>query len=275
MVATVRQALEPFADISFAFLFGSAAVDRLREDSDIDVAVYFDSGRSLEIEADRRMAIEPDVQLAVERSTNRNVDLLVLNRAPASVCAAAVRDGVAVLVRNESMLSRYVLAVTTAAMDFREAEKEFRQILARNDSLSETDRSRLERIVDFVTQEMQDRDTFLAVSLDRYRSDRDLQRNLDRWVEQLINAAIDSAKIVLASESRPVPQTYAQILGDLEAMGAFAPLNRSLIPLAGLRNLMAHEYLDLRFDRVKDFVLADCEVIAQMSAIVRDRWLSR
>ena len=275
MVATVRQALEPFADISFACLFGSAAVERLREDSDIDVAVYFDSGRSLEIEADRRMAIEPDVQLAVERSTNRNVDLLVLNRAPASVCATAVRDGVAVLVRNESMLSRYVLAVTTVAMDFRETEKEFRRIRARSSSLSETDRSRLERIVDFVTQEMQDRDAFLAVRLDRYRSDRDLQRNLDRWVEQLINAAIDTAKIVLASENRPVPQTYAQILGDLEAMDAFAPLNRSLIPLAGLRNLMAHEYLDLRFDRVKEFVLADSEVIAQMSAIVRDRWLSR
>ena len=211
MVAAVRGALEPFAEISFACLFGSAAVDRLRDDSDIDVAVYFDSGRALEIETERRMAIEPDVQLAVERSTNRNVDLLVLNRAPASVCAAAVRDGVAVLVRNESMLSRYFLAVTNVAMDFRDTEKQFRAIRARSGSLSETDRSRLERIVDFITQEMQDRETFLAVSLDRYRSDRDLQRNLDRWVEQLINAAIDTAKIVLASENRPVPQTYAQM----------------------------------------------------------------
>ncbi|TVR04418.1 MAG: hypothetical protein EA403_05095 [Spirochaetaceae bacterium] len=72
-----------------------------------------------------------------------------------------------------------------------------------------------------------------------------------------------------------MPQTYAQILGDLEAMDAFAPLTRSLIPLAGLRSLMAHEYLDPRFDRVKEFVLADSEVVAQMSAIVRDRWISR
>ncbi|TVR07085.1 MAG: nucleotidyltransferase domain-containing protein, partial [Spirochaetaceae bacterium] len=220
MVAAVRRALEPFAEISFACLFGSAAIDRLRDDSDVDVAVYFDSGRTLEIETDRRSARETAIQLAVERSTNRNVDLLVLNRAPASVCAAAVRDGVAVLIRDESIHSRYFLAVTNVAMDFRTTEKEFRAIRAGSSSLSETDRSRLQRIVDFVTQEMQDRDAFLAVRLDRYRSDRDLQRNLDRWVEQLINAVIETAKIVLASENRPVPQTYAQILGDLEAMDA-------------------------------------------------------
>jgi len=37
---------------------------------------------------------------------------------------------------------------------------------------------------------------------------------------------------------------------------------------------MAHEYLDVRFDRVRDFVLADVDAVARMADIVRGRWLS-
>ena len=272
-VAAVRRALEPFSTISFAYLFGSAVDDRLRLDSDVDVAVYLDSGRRLQIEAERREDVEADIQLALERATNRNVDLLMLNRAPATVCAAALLDGIAIFIRDQSIHSRFFLAVTTVATDFRSTEREYRAIRARSNSLSETDRARLERILDFIEQELDDRDKFGAIDLDRYSRDRDLQRNLDRWVEQLINAAIDTAKIILASERRPVPQTYAQILADLEAMDAFSSLGRSLKPLAALRNLMAHEYLDLRFDRVKEFVHADVEAIAQMADIVRGKWL--
>ena len=274
MSAAVRGALEPFPCIAFAYLFGSAVAQRLRLDSDVDVAVYLDSGRRLQIESERREEVEADIQLALERATNRNVDLLVLNRAPASVCAAVVLDGIAVLIRDQSIHSRYFLAVTNVAMDFRDTAREYRVIRARSRSLSESDRARLERILDFIEQELDDRHKFTDVGLHRYSRDRDLQRNLDRWVEQLINAAIDTAKIILASERRPVPQTYAQILSELEAIDAFASMRRSLKPLAALRNLMAHEYLDVRFDRVRDFVLADVDAVARMADIVRGRWLS-
>lgn len=274
MVAAVRSALEPFSCIEFAYLFGSAVADRLRLDSDLDVAVYLNSGRRLQIESERREEVEVDIQLALERATNRNVDLLVFNRAPASVCAVAMMEGVAVLVRDHWVHLRYFLAVTSVAMDFRDTEREYRMIRARSRSLSVTDRARLERIADFIEQELEDRKKFTEVGLDRYSSDRDLQRNLDRWVEQLINAAIDSAKIILASERRPVPQTYAQILSEMEAMDAFASLGKSLQPLAALRNLMAHEYLDLRYDRVNEFVHEDADTIAQMVALVRDHWLA-
>ena len=72
-----------------------------------------------------------------------------------------------------------------------------------------------------------------------------------------------------------MPQTYAQILTDLEETDAFSSHNRSLKPLAALRNRMAHEYLDLRFDRVKEFVLADVDAIAHMADVVRGSWLSQ
>lgn len=43
--SAVRGALEPFESIAFSLLFGSAVADRLRSDSDLDVAVYGFSGR--------------------------------------------------------------------------------------------------------------------------------------------------------------------------------------------------------------------------------------
>ena len=40
----VRSALEPFPNVSFGSLFGSAVAGRLRSDSDVDVALYQASG---------------------------------------------------------------------------------------------------------------------------------------------------------------------------------------------------------------------------------------
>lgn len=268
-VRQVRDALVAYDSIVFAVLFGSAVQERLREDSDLDVAVYLDSGGALEIEIERESDDELRVQLAVERQTERNVDLLVLNRAPATVCSAAVLTGKTILVRDPSLYSRYVLAVSSVAIDFLQTEREIREIRARSHSLSEIDRERLRRILDFVAEELEDRPKFRGVDLARYRSDRDLRRNLDRWVETLANAAIDIGKIVLAAEKRSAPRTYAQILADLETVPAFASFSKSLSPIAPLRNLLAHEYLDLRFRRVKRFVDTDVEAVARLSETVR------
>ena len=249
----VEHALERYPQVSFAVLFGSAVTGRLRADSDLDVAIYGDSGGLLEIETDREIEGEAEIQVDLERATNRNTDLLVLNRAPATVCAAALLTGRPVLVRDGALFRRYFLAVTDVASLFLETEREFREIRNR-ESLSNFDRSRLERLLEFIDEEMQDRAGFTAMTLQRYLTDRDSRRSLDRWVETLISAAIDIAKVILASEHRTVPQTYGQILAELEALAAFSRLAGRLKPLAALRNLMAHEYLDLRYGRVKGFV---------------------
>jgi len=249
----VEHALEPYPQVSFAVLFGSAVTGRLRADSDLDVAIYGDSDGLLEIETDGEIEGEAEIQVDLERATNRNTDLLVLNRAPATVCAAALLTGRPVLVRDGTLYRRYFLAVTDVASLFLETEREFREIRNR-ESLSNFDRSRLERLLEFIDEEMQDRAGFTAMTLQRYLTDRDSRRSLDRWVETLISAAIDIAKVILASEHRTVPQTYGQILAELEALPAFSRLAGRLKPLAALRNLMAHEYLDLRYGRVKGFV---------------------
>jgi predicted nucleotidyltransferase/uncharacterized protein YutE (UPF0331/DUF86 family) len=265
----ISVALEPFGELAFAVLFGSGASGRLRHDSDVDVAVYGASGRHLEIETNRELADEGKIQLAVERETGRNVDLLVLNRAPAVVCASAVTTGIPVLVRDDSVFSRYRLAVTNVAIDFLETEREWRAIRARSASLSPQDRARLERILAFMDDELQDISEFIDLTRSRYERDRSVRRNLDRWVEILINGTIDIAKIVQASENIPVPQTYAQILNLLPSVSGFATVPEEIRDLAPLRNVMAHEYLDLRFSRIRMFIDSDVHVVRAVITATR------
>lgn len=270
----IRAALEPFPHLLFGFLFGSAAAGRLRSDSDLDVALYQESMGMLEIEAERELEQEADIQIALERATQRNVELLNLNRAPATVCAAALVTGHPVLMRDAAFHSRYFLAVTAAASDFLRTENEYRAIRDRSRSLTAADRSRLRRILDFIETELEDREQFRGVTLERYRADRNLRRNLDRWVEMLINAALDVGKIVLASERRPVPYTYGQILTELESVESFSDLAGQLRPLAALRNVLAHEYLELRFNRVAHFADTAAAAIAQLADLAR-KWPGR
>jgi predicted nucleotidyltransferase len=114
LIRSLRDALDGFPRIEFAFLFGSAVAERLRDDSDLDIAVYLDSGGALEVEAERRHdpQLESAIQLAAERATDRDVDLVILNRAAATVCATAVTSGALILSRNDALRSRYFLAVT-------------------------------------------------------------------------------------------------------------------------------------------------------------------
>lgn len=250
----IRAALEPFPHLLFGFLFGSAAAGRLRSDSDLDVALYQESMGMLEIEAERELEQEADIQIAMERATQRNVELLNLNRAPATVCAAALVTGHPVLMRDAAFHSRYFLAVTAVASDFLP--------------------TRLQRNLDFIETELEDRGQFRGVTLERYRADRNLRRNLDRWVEMLINAALDVGKVVLASERRPVPYTYGQILTELESVESFSDLAGQLRPFAALRNVLAHEYLELRFNRVAHFANTGAAAIAQLADLAR-KWSGR
>ncbi len=271
---SVRTALADFPEVAFAVLFGSAVSGRLRTDSDIDIAVYGDSDRALEIETERVLLDEPGIQIAIERAIDRNVDLLVLNRAPATVAATALLNGRTLFIRDGAIYSRYFLAVTTVAMDFLELEREFRRIRARSASLSEIDRSRLHRILEFIREELEDQPQFEQLSLRQYETDRAMRRNLDRWVEMLINAAIDAAKIVLAAERRRVPQTYGQILELIDTVPGFTDIGERLKPLAALRNILAHEYLDLRFVRLQSFVHQDIQAVRDLAEAVY-RWMQQ
>ena len=82
-----------------------------------------------------------------------------------------------------------------------------------------------------------------------------MRRNVERWAENLVNASIDMAKILLAAHGVAMPQSYRESLRNLSSLTGFVPDNAErLASFAKLRNTLAHEYLNLRFKQLSDFI---------------------
>ena len=69
-----------------------------------------------------------------------------------------------------------------------------------------------------------------------------------------MNASIDIARILVASRGAPVPQTYRETLLRLSAFPGYGEKDcEALAAFSRLRNLLAHEYLDIRYPLIEDF----------------------
>lgn len=106
-------------DVVMAFLFGSWSKGRARKESDVDIAVYIKPKNGVEIEADSRYECENEIWADVEKIADREVDLLILNRASSSVCDVAVRTGIPIIIKDRRVYLLYLLAVSDMAEEFR------------------------------------------------------------------------------------------------------------------------------------------------------------
>jgi predicted nucleotidyltransferase/uncharacterized protein YutE (UPF0331/DUF86 family) len=265
-------------DVLFAVLFGSAAAGRAHSESDVDIAVYFEDGRpDVSVERPRTFSGEETLWAELERLCGRPVDLVVLNRAPATVGGGALVTGTPVANRDQRKFTDYLLLATSVAEEERAFTDDYIAIKKRSRSLSEIDRTRLVRILDFLEDELEDANEFAELSLERYATDRGFRRSLERWIENLVNASIDIAKIILASERRSIPQTYRETIEHLPTVGAFKQSTALCAKLAGntqVRNMLAHEYLDLRFSRISA-VAKDAEETYRSLALGVRAWMSQ
>ena len=108
-------------DIVMAFLFGSWAKGHEGTESDIDIAVYFKPENNiLEWEsADSQYESEREIWLDIERIVEKDVDLLVLNRAAATVADSALR-GYPIIIKDRNLYMDFLLRITFEAIDFRQ-----------------------------------------------------------------------------------------------------------------------------------------------------------
>ncbi|MCL6613526.1 MAG: nucleotidyltransferase domain-containing protein [Firmicutes bacterium] len=98
-------------DIAFAFLFGSYAKGKATGRSDVDIAVFFSQLYDL--------ATLNRITGDLETLLQKNVDLIVLNEANASVAWAALR-GVPLVIRDRAFYLQYMLDISREAEDFSE-----------------------------------------------------------------------------------------------------------------------------------------------------------
>ncbi len=122
-------------------------------------------------------------------------------------------------------------------------------------SLRKEDRENLIRHIDFLESELQDYPEFRDMDWTTYQTSRDKRRNVERWIENIVNCSIDIAKVLLATEEKPVPETYKDILRQMGTIHTFdEKFGRDLSKWARLRNIITHDYLDIKWDSIKIFI---------------------
>ncbi|OGC24216.1 hypothetical protein A3J90_05355 [candidate division WOR-1 bacterium RIFOXYC2_FULL_37_10] len=123
-------------------------------------------------------------------------------------------------------------------------------MILRNDQVED-----IVRRIDFIKIQLDDLKQFTSLDWDTYRKNRDVQRNVERLAENVANAAIDVCKILLASENIEMPNSYKEVILKLGQMNILkTEESEKIAGYASLRNILAHQYLDLRWDKIKKFI---------------------
>lgn len=256
LIQKLKKYFEERDDVSMAFAFGSYVKGQQTSESDFDIAVYFKpENKTLEWETINLYPNEDKIWGDVEKIVGRRTDFVVINRAPSTLAYSIIEEGLPIIIKDRAFYLRFFLMISSAAEYFRDFTKDFWEIKNRSASLNEIDKDRLIKITDFLNTELEDYDKFTELDQITYQSDTALRRNVERWVENIVNSAIDIAKILLASEKKKIPQTYRETMQELSILEGFKEETaEGLANLSKLRNILAHEYLDMRFAQIKKFI---------------------
>lgn len=119
LIQKLKKYFESKREIAFAFLFGSYARGNTNKLSDVDIAVYFYPKKRHPIEYEEEIFYdnEDDIWAEIEQILKKEVELLVLNRAPADVSATAIR-GIPLAINDWSLYLNFMEVITEVAEDF-------------------------------------------------------------------------------------------------------------------------------------------------------------
>lgn len=125
IISQIRDYLSGIEEVSMAFLFGSWAKGYEGMESDVDIAVYFKpKANILEWQEPVYYERENRIWLDLERIIGKEVDLLVLNRAPATVADNASK-GIPIIIKDRNLYMDFLFRITSEAADFREWVDDF------------------------------------------------------------------------------------------------------------------------------------------------------
>jgi len=132
-------------------------------------------------------------------------------------------------------------------------------------------RIRLIKHITFLEDELRDYESFLSLSQSEYNKERDKRRNVERWIENIINSSIDIAKIILASENILLPDTYRESMSMLALVSNFDKETvEYLSEWVRLRNIISHEYLDIRWNSINKFIHQAVPIYKNFLKVTKD-----
>jgi uncharacterized protein YutE (UPF0331/DUF86 family) len=128
--------------------------------------------------------------------------------------------------------------------------------------------------IDSIETELKDLDEYKILDFNTYTRDRKVRRDVERIIENIVNATIDIGKIILAGEDIELPDTYREIFIKLGDSGLIdTRLAGCLSDLARLRNILAHQYLDIKWAMINDFISQGSKEVTTFLGITRNQGL--
>lgn len=232
--------------VVLAFLFGSFAKGFETQESDFDIGVYFKK------KSEKK---ESKIWLDLTNLIKKEVNLVCLNEAPASLVSNVFKTGIPLIIRDKKLYWELYLKTSSEAEDFLEFVEDFWRIKHRAKSLNKEEKIRLRIRFDYLETEYKELERFKKLTWEEYLKDRDKRKLIERWAENIINATIDIAKVILASEKKEMPKSYKDVLFDFALFIGFdAKESEEFSKFANLRNILAHEYLDILYREIQIFV---------------------
>jgi len=254
-VEVLSQYFQKESSVVLAFLFGSRAIEYERETSDWDIAVYFKPEEYLEIETESQYPGENRIWSdLVDLLKTDDVDFIVLNRARASLVYNALRVGTPLVIKDRRLYLDLLCKVSYEAVEWWDFVSDFWKISQKAKSLPPEERARVLEYLRFLENEFSEVEQIKSFTWQDYIQDSFKRKIIERWVENLVMSALDIAKVILASEKREIPQTYKDTLKIFGALYVDPAFGEKFSEFASLRNILVHEYLDIKWRRIKNFV---------------------
>ena len=254
-IEALAQYFQKESSVVLAFLFGSRARGCEREISDWDIAVYFKPEEYLEIETEKQYPGENGIWSdLVDLLETDDVDFSVLNRVRASLVYNVLRTGTVLVIKDRRLYLDLLCKVSYEAVEWWDFVSDFWKISQKAKSLPPEERARVLEYLRFLENEFSEVEQIKSFSWQDYIQDSFKRKIIERWVENLVMSALDIAKVILASEKKEIPQTYKDTLKIFGALYVDPAFGEKFSEFASLRNILAHEYVDIKWRRIKNFI---------------------
>ncbi len=129
------------------------------------------------------------------------------------------------------------------------------RISLKGGNLREELKHRILKHLNFLEVEIRDYSKFEKLTLIDYTTDVDKRRSVERWTENIINSSIDISKNILTLEGINLPDNYKEIVLLTSGVKGFGFDKAELLSQwVKFRNIISHEYLDIRWSSIKRFI---------------------
>lgn len=114
----ISRDLERNKGIIFAYLYGSAARGEMREDSDVDIAVFIET-------PEEEPLLEAQLSLELEKIAKRSVDVRIINHLPAIFIHQVLKNGKLLFSKDDKLRVDFEVRKTDEYLDFLPLMREY------------------------------------------------------------------------------------------------------------------------------------------------------